>query len=171
LGSVCAYSKPVFLTTVPQVIEPGMLPTWDYILRNILVQKGQHIERIIMFVSDVSASPPTLTPLSRNIGPGAHSLLPKLNDPSLPEEARIPPQAKANNFTIPQWQNFIRVFDEWPFKPEACRCRFYLDAPNLCLPLNRTCPLMLVSPPSVTASKPGGETSRSTHHHSITWTV
>ncbi|KAJ3546604.1 hypothetical protein NMY22_g1989 [Coprinellus aureogranulatus] len=82
-------------------IESGELDLWDFVMRNMFITKA--------------------TPLNKGItglGPGAQSLLKKLDDPSLPPDQRVDITKAPRELSLREWKVLVRVFGEWPFRPE-----------------------------------------------------
>ncbi|GJE94935.1 SAM-dependent methyltransferase [Phanerochaete sordida] len=85
-----------------QLITPGMLDKWDYVLRRLFVLKS--------------------TPFNKAIGRlafGAESLLKPLTDESRPPEERVDVKQPIRDLTVKDWALIMRAFDEWPFAPES----------------------------------------------------
>ncbi|KAJ3498190.1 hypothetical protein NMY22_g19624 [Coprinellus aureogranulatus] len=83
-------------------IESGELDLWDFVMRNMFITKA--------------------TPLNKGItglGPGAQSLLKKLDDPSLPPDQRVDITKAPRELSLREWKVLVRVFGEWPFRPEV----------------------------------------------------
>ncbi|KAJ4483467.1 S-adenosyl-L-methionine-dependent methyltransferase [Lentinula aciculospora] len=76
-----------------QVINPDKLDTWDYCIRRLYVRKATPLKQCI-----------------EDLGPGAQSLIPKLN-------ATIDPETTIREITVSQWASLIKEFDAWPFAP------------------------------------------------------
>ncbi|EPS97236.1 hypothetical protein FOMPIDRAFT_1025135 [Fomitopsis schrenkii] len=84
-----------------QVITPGTLEKWDYVLRRLFVLKSTPLKRAI-----------------NSLAPGAGSLLKPLTDPSLPPEQHVDPNRPPRGLSLADWALVVRAFDQWPFAPE-----------------------------------------------------
>ncbi|KDR75021.1 hypothetical protein GALMADRAFT_98120 [Galerina marginata CBS 339.88] len=94
------YTVANFIPLVKPIIEPGDLDYWDYCVRKLFVQKATPLEKCI-----------------NSLGPGAYNLLPKLNDPSKPEDM-VDLKKNPRSFTVEDWAKIVRAFKNWPFRPE-----------------------------------------------------
>ncbi|KIK67474.1 hypothetical protein GYMLUDRAFT_873448 [Collybiopsis luxurians FD-317 M1] len=77
-----------------QVIDPSKLDIWDYCVRRLFVRKATTLEKCI-----------------EDLGPGASSLLPKLN-------GVVDLSRKVRELSIDEWAAIIKEFDTWPFAPK-----------------------------------------------------
>ncbi|KAF9482258.1 S-adenosyl-L-methionine-dependent methyltransferase [Pholiota conissans] len=93
----------VVVTITPRansVIPPGDLDLWDYCLRKLFVMRATPLEKCI-----------------GGLGPGAKNILPKLTDPSLPEDQRVDIEKSPRRLDIREWALIINAFKNWPFRP------------------------------------------------------
>ena len=53
------------------------------------------------------------------LGPGGKNLLPKLCNKELPPNERLDTKKTPRSLDLNEWALVVRVFKEWPFRPEV----------------------------------------------------
>ena len=69
---------------------------------------------------------------SRTLGPGASNLIPKMTDPSLPEEQRVDVSKSPRKLELREWQILVNAFKNWPFRPTVCLRTLFVSLVPLC---------------------------------------
>jgi len=78
-----------------QVIEKGLMETWDYCLRRLYVRKATALKGATSL-----------------LGPGAQSLVKKIADGGVNVDTVV------RDLTVNDWSVIVKTFVEWPFAPE-----------------------------------------------------
>ncbi|KAF5393355.1 hypothetical protein D9757_000545 [Collybiopsis confluens] len=80
-----------------QVIDGDKLDIWDYCVRRLFVRKATTLEKCI-----------------EDLGPGASSLLPKL-------DGVVDSSKRVRELSVAEWAALTKEFDAWPFAPKDLR--------------------------------------------------
>ncbi|KAH9942277.1 S-adenosyl-L-methionine-dependent methyltransferase [Epithele typhae] len=86
---------------VDQIITPGAMEEWDYVLRRLFVTRNTLLKDAL-----------------NSLAPGASSLVSTLTDTMLPRHERVNVTKNISELNASDWALILRAFHNWPFKPQ-----------------------------------------------------